>query len=148
MIEQPDELLKILPKEQSEKVFNQPNCEIEPIFIGFTDIYKALSTIIPKHFTVIDLGCCYNPQCYYFIEHKEYIAVDISDCIKWEAPNCRIFTMSIEEFIKTHLRDFFLEETFAICSYVPEWGADNGKLVREAFKNVFVYYPHGEYTFL
>ena len=60
------ELLKIIPKEQIDKVFNQKLCDIDEEFLGFLNQYKALSSLIPKHFTVIDLGCAYNPQCFYF----------------------------------------------------------------------------------
>lgn len=141
--EQIDDLLQVIPKEQAEAVFNQRDCDIEPIFLGFTEIYKNLAKIIPEHFTVIDLGCAYNAQSFCFPYHKQVIAVDVSDCIKFRASNCKIFEMTIEQFIKDHLQEFDLEETFAICSYVPPWGGDNIKMVREAFKNVFAYYPHG-----
>jgi hypothetical protein len=136
-------LLDLLPREQAEKVFHQKMCDIEPCFLGFVDIYERLSEIIPKHFTVIDLGCAYNPQCFFFQEHKQYISVDISDCEKFKSDNCTIYNESIEDFIKNRLIGFDLEETFAICSYVPPWGGDNIELVRKSFKNVFTYYPHG-----
>ncbi len=136
------ELLDIIPQEQQDKVFNQ-DCDIDYEFLGFTKMYKHLSFIIPKHYVIIDLGCAYNAQCYYFKEHKKYIAVDISDIHKFSTDNCKIYKMTIKKFIEKHISKFDLEETFAICSYVPSWGADNMKLVRESFKNVFTYYPHG-----
>jgi len=134
-------ILNRLPKWQIEKVLNQPNCDIDLDFLGFLDIYETLSKIIPKYFTVVDLGCAYNPQCFFFEEHKSYLAVDISDCVKFQAKNCEIFQKSISEFINENLSNLNLEETFAICSYVPSWGGDNGKIARDTFKNVFVYYP-------
>lgn len=138
-------LLSILPKEQVETVFKQKECDIEPCFLGFVDIYEQLSKIIPKHFTIIDLGCAYNPQCFFFKEHKKYIAVDVSDCVKFKTDNCDIYTDTISNFIEKHLSEFNLEQTFAICSYVPNWYGDNIKIVRESFKNLFVYYPSGSY---
>ncbi len=138
-------LLKKLPKDQIKKVFEQKECDIDGFFLGFMDIYESLSKIIPKHFTIIDLGCAYNAQSFYFKDHKQYIAVDISDCGKFKTDNCKIYNLSIENFINFNLKQFNLEETFAICSYVPDWGGDNKKMVREAFKNLFVYYPHGGY---
>lgn len=134
-----------LPKEQIKKVFEQECCDIDGEFLGFTDIYERLAEMIPKHFTIIDLGCAYNPQCFYFTEHKKYVAVDISDCVKFQSENCIIYQKSIEDFIADNLKDYDLEETFAICSYVPPWGGNNGEMVRKAFKNLFVYYPHGGY---
>lgn len=137
------ELLDLLPISQKERVFKQDLCDIGHGFLGFIEIYKTLSQIIPKHFTIIDLGCAYNPQCFYFLEHKKYVAVDYSKIKKFQSNNCEIFIKSISSFIKENLDNYNLDETFAICSYVPPWGDDNGQLVRNAFKNVFVYYPHG-----
>jgi len=137
------ELLEIIPFGQQDQVFNQDECDIDYQFLGFTDIYKYLSMIIPKHFTVVDFGCAYNAQSFYFTDHKVFIAVDVSDCKKFRANNCLVYQKTIESFISVHIGEFDLDETFAICSYIPPWGADNMKLVREAFKNVFTYYPHG-----
>lgn len=142
-IETQDKLMNIIPADQLRRVLCSDDCDIEPCFLGFTDIYEALSKIIPKHFTVIDLGCAYNPQCFHFLEHKEYIAVDVSKCEKFQAPNCRIFTMTIDEFIGKHLREFKLSETFAICSYVPPWHGHDIISVAMNFKNIFTFYPHG-----
>lgn len=138
-----DDLWSKLPQEQIDAVFGQEFCDIDPEFLGFTKIYRNLSELIPKHFTVIDLGCAYNPQCFYFTEHKKYISVDYSPCVKFKSSNCIIYQKSIEEFIAENLKEFNLDETFAICSYVPPWGGNNREMVRKAFKNVFVYYPHG-----
>jgi hypothetical protein len=139
--EKPDELMEVIPREQIEKVLSQPYCEIQPCFLGFTDIYKALSSIIPKHFTVIDLGCCYNAQCFHFLEHKEYIAVDVWVGHKFQSPNCRIFEMTIDAFIAKHLKEFNLKQTFAICSYVPPWYGHDIKSVAMNFPNIFTFYP-------
>jgi len=142
------ELLNRIPKEQIERVFKQYYCDISPEFIGFIDIYESLSKIIPKHFTVVDLGCAYNPQCFYFTEHKQYVAVDVSDCEKFQSENCVIYNKSIEKFITENLNDFNLKQTFAICSYVPPWGGDNVGMVKQSFENCFVYYPNGGYDLI
>ena len=132
------------PKEQLSKVLSQEMCDIDGDFLGFTDVYEHLAAIIPKHWTIVDLGCAYAPQSWIFKDHKEYIGVDKSDCEKFHAPNSSFFISSIEEFVKNHLKEFDQETTFAICSYVPPWGADNMKIARDNFKNVFTYYPSGE----
>lgn len=138
------ELLNIIPQEQQDRVFSADSvCDINYEFLGFTDIYKHLSLIIPHHFIVVDLGCGYNAQCFYFSEHKSYIAVDISDCEKFTNSNCYIFISTIEDFIANNLDQFNLDETFAICSYVPPWYGNNIEIVKKAFKNVFTFYPHG-----
>lgn len=132
-------LLNLIPKDQIEKVFNQSFCDIHTGFLGFMNTYEKLSQIVPKDFTVIDLGCAYNPQCFYFLEHKKYIAVDIGFIERFCSPNCTIFEKTIKNFIDEDLQRFDLDTTFAICNYVPSWHDDNGKLVRDHFKNVFVF---------
>ena len=69
-------IYNMIPEDQKRAVFGQERCEIEPEFLGFVKIYKNLSEIIPKHFTVIDFGCAYNPQSFLFKDHKQFIAVD------------------------------------------------------------------------
>lgn len=135
-------LIEMIPKKQLKRVLEQDMCDIEEGFLGFTDIYKMLSEIIPKHFTVVDFGCAYNPQCFYFQEHKHYHAIDIfPDTERFMTSNCTFYEMKISEFIGKYLDLFDLDRTFAICSYVPPWHDDNIKIVKENFKNVFTYYP-------
>lgn len=135
------ELYESLPKGQLAKVMNADSiCDIEPSFMGFVRIYKNLSEIIPKHFTIIDLGCAYAPQCFYFKEHHRYIGVDMCDAPRFSMANTTHFSMSIEDFISSEV-SMVSGPTFAICSYVPPWGGDNRSMVRGAFDSVFVYYP-------
>ena len=98
-----NKILEKIPKEQCEAVFNQKNCDIDPEFLGFLDVYENLSKIIPKHFTIVDLGCAYNAQSFYFTEHKKYISVDVSDCVKFKAENCDVYQKSIQDFIADNL---------------------------------------------
>jgi len=75
------ELWETLHKEypkQCDRVLQQPMCDIEPDFLGFIDKYYHLSKIMPLHFTIIDFGCSYAPQAYYFRKHKQYIGIDFS----------------------------------------------------------------------
>lgn len=146
-------LLRIIPKEQQDRVFGQPMCDIDGEFMGFLDIYEHLAAIIPTHWTIIDLGCAYAPQSFLFRNHAKYIGVDLP----WDNPelhpdhkterfiadNTTIYEMTIAGFIENHIKEFDLKTTFAICSYVPPWGGDNMKLARENFTNVFTYYPAG-----
>ena len=134
------ELWKELPKNQIKKIFDSSYCDIDETFIGFIDTYKRLSLIIPKHFTVIDLGCAYNPQCFYFTKHKLYVAVDEGIMDRFQSKNCMIYQKRIEEFIAQDLSNFNLDESFAICNYVPLTDKGN-ELVRKTFPNIFVYYP-------
>lgn len=138
------ELFEIIPPCQVERVFGQDMVDISPEFLGFVGVYKNLAQIIPAHFTVIDFGCAYNAQSFYFMGHKRFIGVDnFPGQERFVAPMTEFFEMSISDFIDTRMDEFNIKETFAICSYVPPWGADNMKLVRDNFINVFTFYPHG-----
>ena len=57
-------LLDLLPKNQVDIILNQDYCELDYTFLGFTDIYKHLSLIIPKHFVIIDFGCYLAAQSF------------------------------------------------------------------------------------
>lgn len=134
-----NELVEILCEkfhEQWQRVLNQPMCDIDSTFLGFVEIYYHLAQLIPEHFTVIDFGCAFNPQAYYFKNHKEFIAVDSSNCEKFEFENTWIKNVSLEKELE-NWKGKDTSQVFAICSYVP---ADTLKL-REVFKNLFVYYP-------
>ena len=136
-----DPIFHLLPDDQLTRVFNQDMCDIDPTFLGFTEIYKHLSEVIPHHWTVVDLGCAYAPQAFLFKDHKAYIGVDRSGGERFTAPNSTHIITTIREFIGSHLNEPDLSTTFAICSYVPPWHDDNRKLVRENFENCFIYYP-------
>ena len=135
-------ILDMIPKEQKERVFNQDRCEIDGSFIGFVNVYNALSRIIPKHYTVIDLGCGYNAQSFLFEDFKEYIAVDIHDLEVFRSKNCTYYNMDIADFIKDIAPSLDLGKCFAICSYVPEWGRLDKAKLSDVFPNLFTFYPH------
>lgn len=113
------------------------NIEIDPEFMGFVAIYDSLSKIIPKHFTVIDLGCYAAAQCFLFKDHAQYIGVDIWDGKKFSCENTVHFTEDIRSYCHRDWIDS--PTTFAICSYVPS--EDVRQLVRSTFSNVFVFFP-------
>jgi hypothetical protein len=140
-IDEPDPMLHMLPEDQLDRVLGQEDCDIDPNFLGFTSVYLSLASIIPKHWTIVDLGCAYAPQAFAFKNHAAYIGVDRGGGERFAAPNTTHHTMTIAEFIAEHLGALDLETTFAICSYVPPWHNDNMALARESFKNVFTYYP-------
>lgn len=137
-----DPIWNLMPADQIDRVFAHDTCDISSEFLGFTGVYLALASIIPKHFTVVDLGCAYAPQAHIFQGHKAYIGVDVSDCPRFSALNTTHYQMTIDDFIQQHAGDLDHDRSFAICSYVPPWyRADNQLLVRNAFKNVFAFYP-------
>lgn len=139
-----DDVLQYIPKEEVRRILRQPMCELDADFMGFTDIYKALASIIPKHFTVVDLGCYCAAQSYYFTRHAKYIGVDVNTLERFTPYNATHYVMRIQDFCKNKIQNLDLETTFAICSYVPDEGAK--KIARQTFKNIYVYYPAREYA--
>lgn len=131
----------LLPQDQIERVMRQEECDIEPAFLGFTEVYQALASIIPHHWTIVDLGCAYAPQVVFFARHRAYIGVDFSGFERFTGPNVTHYRMPIEQFVTEKAREFDQRTTFAICSYVPPWSGDNMAFARAAFRNVFTYYP-------
>lgn len=147
MKDKPDKLLKYLPKDQVISVMGQDMCELDYTFLGFTEIYEHLAKIIPVQFTIIDFGCYLAPQSYYFRKHKGYIGVDTTKLRRFKFENTSHIAGTIQTFIQDILPacgSTNLDKTFAICSYVPDEEAR--RLVKESYKNIFVFYPFSEFT--
>ena len=141
-----DDILNYIPMKEVDRLFEKNYRmagNVCPSFMGFTRVYKSLLNIVPKHYTIIDLGCCYAPQCYYFKDYKAYIGVDVEDEERFATENTTHYEMSIQKFIKEVLPELHLnlKECFAICSYVPDDKAT--ELARRTFPNILVYYPSG-----
>jgi hypothetical protein len=141
-------LLARLPKEQADRVFGADRCEISPDFLGFVDIYERLAEIVPPHWTIVDLGCAFAPQLFFFDEHARYFGVDLltPNEARFNGPNSVHYHGTIAAFISEWTTAPLAppETTFAICSYVPPWHGDNRRLARETFENVFTFYPAGD----
>ena len=139
------ELRSLIPDDEYHEVMSQDMCELDSEFLGFVDVYKNLSRIIPKGSIVIDFGCYLAAQCYFFARHKMYIGVDVVSMRRFTPPNSVHYTMSIQNFIQIEVPKLFEEydelKLCAICSYVPDFQAT--EMVRKTFPNVFCYYPCG-----
>ena len=112
-------------------------------FLGFEDIYKDVLIFAPKDKIIIDLGCGYAAQSYYFREHEKYIGVDAcgnSDTVI-HTENSEFYFMSIQAFIKNVFPALAIDPTdvFAVCSCVSDKAAR--ELVAETFLYCRVYYP-------
>ena len=139
------ELRSLIPDDEYHEVMSQDMCELDSEFLGFVDVYKNLSRIIPKGSIVIDFGCYLAAQSYFFARHKMYIGVDVVSMRRFTPPNSVHYTMSIKNFIQIEVPKLFEEydelKLCAICSYVPDFQAT--EMVRKTFPNVFCYYPCG-----
>lgn len=58
------ELRSLIPDDEYHEVMSQDMCELDSEFLGFVDVYKNLSRIIPKGSIVIDFGCYLAAQSY------------------------------------------------------------------------------------
>lgn len=160
---EPCELYTLIPKEKIDRIFEKSetaSTELDYTFLGFEDVYKAVTLFVPKDRIIIDFGCGYAFQSWYFKDYRKYIGVDVSPVGKdvldiLETGNSEFYHMRIQDFIRNHVRkdrygfcDIKLENmecqtvenVFAICSYVPDTEAQ--RLVRETFPHCLVYYPH------
>lgn len=127
---------------QVERVFNQDMCDIDSQFLGFTEAYEALSKLIPTHWTVIDIGCAYGAQAWYFRNHALYIGVDpfLNETFKFK--NTVHWKKTIVQTCRAVI-GFNLKEFFCILNYVP-CSEKEAALIRKTFPNLYCYYPHGE----
>lgn len=144
MIHNACDLFNIIPKEDIEEVFQKSktaSAEMDYTFMGFEDVYKSVKDFVPKTRVIIDLGCAYAPQSYYFKDHRSYIGVDIHiPDFHFKTSNSSFYEMSIQDFCKKVIeKKWNLDNMFAICSYIPDEAAR--KIVRETFPNCLVYFP-------
>ena len=131
-----------IPADELKTVMNQYMCEYAHDFLGFLEVYKAASMFVPKHKTIIDFGCYLAAQAYFFSDYSKYIGVDVVDLKRFSPKNAEHHVISIQEFISDHPEIANDDSVFAICSYVPDFEAQ--ELVRKTFKNCLVYYPCGK----
>ena len=128
---------------QAEAIYESGFGDIDPSFPGFVGQYYLLSKLIPKDRVVYDMGCSYGLQAWFFRDHCKYIGVDLpNDAVRrLRMPNAEYHEMSIGDFLATATID---PKHFAICNYVPPWEDDNERLVAEAFRHMFIFYPMGD----
>lgn len=137
---------EIIPKEELDRVFRDSesaSAEMDCTFLCFEDEYEYVLENTKPSDIIIDLGCAYNPQCWYFKDYDRYIAVDlpIFDDVRFDSGNVEFYIMSIQKFIKEELPklNLNLDKVVAICNAVPDEEAR--KMVAETFPKHFVAYP-------
>ncbi len=147
-MQEPCELFKLIPREKIDHIFRiskTAGAELDYTFLGFEDVYKAVTLFVPKSKVIIDLGCAYAFQSWYFRDYKKYIGVDNSVCYSdvLENDNTEFYFTSIQNFVKEvfPISGYLKEEVFAVCSYVPD--ENSREMVRKFFPYCLVYYPTG-----
>ena len=103
------ELFRIIPKEEIKKVFKgAAAAELDYTFLAFEEVYKSVLNFVPKGKTIIDLGCAYAPQAYYFTEYSQYIGVDVFvPDIHFTTANMTLYQMSAQQFCKKVIDEKF-----------------------------------------
>lgn len=143
---------KIIPKEEFNRVFKESysiSAELDATCLCFEDNYIKWAKTLSKDIVIIDLGCSYNAQCYWFKDFNRLISVDLPLKIygseftetRFKTDNCELYLTSIQDFINNILPTLKIDvnDCFAICSAVPD---DNAReLVKNTFPNCAVYYP-------
>lgn len=141
----PCERFSLVPREKLDYLFEHSgaSAELDYTFLGFEDVYRDVLNFVPKDKTIIDLGCGYAAQSYYFRENEKYIGVDTcgnNDTVI-HTENSEFYFISIQAFIKDVFPALGIDPTdvFAVCSCVPDKAAR--ELVAETFPYCRVYYP-------
>ena len=109
----PCELYTMIPREKIEKIFRESEtagAELDYTFLGFEKVYKAATLFVPKNKVIIDLGCGYAFQSWYFKDYRKYIGVDAGtacECVLniLETGNSEFCHMSIQDFIQQYIRE-------------------------------------------
>lgn len=153
----------LIPKSEMNRVFRESYsaaAEIGPDFMCFEEPYQAAVRVADKDSIILDLGCAYAPQAYYFSKCKHYIGVDlpmvrpehplnypnIKPETRFHPDNARFYIMTIQQFIQTVLPELKLDmnHVIAVCSAVPDTQAR--QFVIDTFPIHYVSYP-GQKTY-
>jgi len=152
------DLFTKIPREELDRLFKESyaGAELDSSYLGFEKIYQKVLEVAPPSMVILDLGCAYATQSWYFRDHKEYIGVDYGASMKKNptysdnfkcvihTENSRYFFKSIQTFVKETLPTLGLDlnNVFAVCSAVPDKEAR--KLIKETFPNYLDWYPKEE----
>ena len=117
--------------------------DVDPTFVGFIDKYRHLYNIIPRNRVIVEIGCAYAFQDYYFRNHRFYVGIDPTPKEdRFQTPNSihhELLVQSSAYLMGLNYGVNCTEPLFAICSYCPDNRA--AKAMKEAFRDCFSFYP-------
>lgn len=135
----------LIPISELNRVFNESDtacAEMDCEFLCFENVYEKVKEHCTKDTIVIDLGCSYMAQAYWFTDCQKYIGVDLPfmNNVKFRTDNSEVYLMSGQKFIKEILPtlDLDMENVIAVCSYVPD--EELQQMVAKSFKYNYVIY--------
>ena len=118
---------KRISKEEIDRVFRESesaSAEMDPSFLCFEEAYKLASKLANKDTVILDFGCAYAPQSYYFTHCAKYIGVDLpfGNNVRFSPENAEFYLMSGQRFIEKVLPGIECDpyNTIAICSWCPD----------------------------
>lgn len=133
-------LVSLIPSHVLISKLRQYGCELEEDYLGFVEVYDAVSRFIPTDMVIADFGCYMAAQAYFFQKHKSYIGVDSYDL--WAMPNLERFCTKNSVMLKSRIQDVIRivpQTAYAVCAGVPDFEASD--MVRKNFPNHCVCYP-------
>lgn len=139
------ETFDLIPISEINRVFiesDSAGAELDCEFLCFENVYKKVKEHCTQDTVVIDLGCSYMAQSYWFTDCKKYIGVDLpfKNNVRFYTNNSELYLMSGQEFIDKVFPTLNLdmENIIAICSYVPD--EELQQMVADTFKYNYVIY--------
>lgn len=138
------DLFKKIPQILIKEVFKKSpevSAEMDYTFLGFEEVYQRVKKEVPEYMTIIDFGCAYAFQSWYFKDYAGYIAIDsaVPPKKRFIANGTMHYYGTIQDFIGNFYIDMIGNPIFAVCSYVPDEEAR--EMVVKNFRNHYVYYP-------
>ncbi|WP_215844013.1 SAM-dependent methyltransferase [Acidithiobacillus montserratensis] len=145
------ELLENLHRQvpdQLGRILEAGLCDIDVDFLGFVDLYAGLAQIIPhpEETTVVDFGCAYAPQAWYFQKFSGYVGIDVCDATnRFVFANTQHEQVHISEYLnRLESGDVLIPgRSFAILSYLPT-NSEIEMRIYSNFPNHFRYYPNSK----
>lgn len=70
----------LIPKNELDRVFKESDtasAEMDCTFLCFEDAYLEVLRNTNKHDVIIDLGCSYDAQCFYFKDYDRYSSMPV-----------------------------------------------------------------------
>lgn len=139
-------IIASIGSEEAKRLFAYEECEADADFFAFLENYKDLSEVLPKNFTIIDIGSCMSLQADYYKGFKRYIGVEpwVPLEFRLRQSNAEYYKQTAQLFVAETLPQLIaagldLNKTFAVCSAVPDKTAK--ALVAKTFKYFRVAYP-------
>ena len=142
-------LRSLIPDDEYHLKMSYGCSELSGDFLGFVDAYAVIADLLPKHMTIVDLGCYQAAQCYFFKDFESYIGVDCYDQyykpseytppLRFATDNTVHYVMTIQEWMNRYTWTYGYDaDTYFIMSAVPNI---QHEVLEGNCENYFWWYP-------